>query len=108
MVVDAAIIHASSSATNRDGKREFEMHLTKKRNPYYFSMKAHIGFDTDSELSVFSTDVATSDNEELKCEWVIQTVPDEVDGESCPKTLLRRSAISITLRFLGQISKTHR
>ena len=34
-VVDATIIHASSSTKNKDGKRDPEMHQTKKGNQYF-------------------------------------------------------------------------
>jgi IS5 family transposase len=50
-VVDATIIHAPSSTKNKDGKRDPEMHQTKKGNQYYFGMKAHIGVDADTGLT---------------------------------------------------------
>lgn len=49
-VVDATIIHAPSSSKNKDGKRDPEMHQTKKGNMYFFGMKAHIGVDAESGL----------------------------------------------------------
>lgn len=49
-VVDATLIHAPSSTKNKDGKRDPEMHQTKKGNQYYFGMKAHIGADSESGL----------------------------------------------------------
>src|SRR5690606_40959764 len=49
-VVDATLIHAPSSTKNKDGKRDPEMHQTKKGNQYYFGMKAHIGADAESGL----------------------------------------------------------
>ncbi|SNY54105.1 Transposase and inactivated derivatives, IS5 family, partial [Pseudomonas sp. LAMO17WK12:I10] len=49
-VVDATIIHAPSSTKNKDGKRDPEMHQTKKGNQYYFGMKSHIGVDAESGL----------------------------------------------------------
>lgn len=49
-IVDATIIHAPSSTKNKDGKRDPEMHQTKKGNQYFFGMKAHIGVDADSGL----------------------------------------------------------
>ena len=49
-IVDATIIHAPSSTKNKDGKRDPEMHQTKKGNQYYFGMKAHIGADAESGL----------------------------------------------------------
>lgn len=49
-IVDATIIHASSSAMNREGKRDLEMHQTKNGSQYFFGMKAHIGADAESGL----------------------------------------------------------
>lgn len=49
-IVDATIIHAPSSTKNQDGKRDPEMHQTKKGNQYFFGMKAHIGADAESGL----------------------------------------------------------
>ena len=47
-IVDATLIHTPSSAKNKDGKLDPEMHQTKKGNQYYFGMKAHIGVDDAS------------------------------------------------------------
>ena len=49
-IVDATIIAAPSSTKNKDGKRDPEMHQTKKGNQWHFGMKAHIGVDADSGL----------------------------------------------------------
>ncbi|KPW39071.1 ISPssy, transposase [Pseudomonas coronafaciens pv. atropurpurea] len=49
-VVNATIIHAPSSTKNKNGKRDPEMHKTKKGNQYFFGMKAHIGVDAESGL----------------------------------------------------------
>lgn len=49
-IVDATLIHAPSSTKNKDGKRDPEMHSTKKGNQYHFGMKAHIGVDAESGL----------------------------------------------------------
>ena len=48
--VDATLIAAPSSTKNKDGKRDPEMHSSKKGNQWCFGMKAHIGVDADSEL----------------------------------------------------------
>src|SRR5208283_2912603 len=45
-IMDATIIAAPSSTKNADGKRDAEMHQTKKGNQWYFGMKAHIGVDS--------------------------------------------------------------
>ena len=48
--VDATLIAAPSSTKNKDGKRDPEMHSSKKGNQWYFGMKAHIAVDADSGL----------------------------------------------------------
>ena len=49
-IVDATIIAAPSSTKNGDGRRDPEMHQTKKGNQWHFGMKAHIGVDDESGL----------------------------------------------------------
>jgi IS5 family transposase len=56
-IVDATIINAPSSTKNSTGKRDPEMHQTKKGNQWYIGAKAHIGVDS-KETVVHS--VATS------------------------------------------------
>jgi transposase, IS5 family len=53
----------ASSTKNQDGKRDPEMHQTKKGNQYYFGMKAHIGVDDESGLvhSVVGTAATVAD-----------------------------------------------
>lgn len=62
-LLDATIIHAPSSTTNKEGKRDPEMGQTKKGNQWYFGMKGHIGVDGESGLvnSVIGTTVDTAD-----------------------------------------------
>jgi transposase, IS5 family len=59
-IVDATIIHAPSSTKNESGKRDPEMHQTKKGNEWHFGMKAHIGID--SKLRIVHSFVATAAN----------------------------------------------
>ena len=47
-IVDATIINAPSSTKNKDGKRDPEMHQTKKGNQWYHGMKIHSGVDAGS------------------------------------------------------------
>jgi IS5 family transposase len=49
-IVDATIINAAASTKNGDGKRDPEIHQTKKGNQWFFGMKAHIGVDEHSGL----------------------------------------------------------
>ena len=50
-IVDATIIEAPSSTKNRAGKRDPEMHQTKKGNEWHFGMKAHIGVDAQTGVA---------------------------------------------------------
>jgi len=50
-IVDATLIEAPSSTKNKEGKRDPEMHQTKKGNQWYFGINVHIGVDKDSGLS---------------------------------------------------------
>lgn len=59
-VIDATIIAAPSTTKNKEGKRDPEMHQTKKGNQWYFGMKMHIGADADSGL--VHTPVGTAAN----------------------------------------------
>ena len=49
-IVDATLIAAPPSTKNKDGKRDPEMHQSKKGNDWHFGMKAHIGVDAASGL----------------------------------------------------------
>ncbi len=49
-IVDATLIAASLSAKNKEGKRDKEMHQSKKGKQWHFGMKAHIGVDAQSGL----------------------------------------------------------
>ena len=66
-IVDATLINAPSSTKNKDGKRDPEMHQTKKGNQYYFGMKAHIGADAESGLvhSVVGTAANVADDTQV-------------------------------------------
>lgn len=59
-VVDATLIAAPSSTKNSTGKRDPEMHQSKKGNQWHFGMKAHIGVDAD--LGLVHTVVGTAAN----------------------------------------------
>jgi len=49
-IVDATLIAASPSTKNEVGKRDPQMHSSKKGNQWYFGMKAHVGVDASSGL----------------------------------------------------------
>jgi IS5 family transposase len=64
-MVDATIIQAASSTKNKSGKRDPEMHSTRKNNQFYFGMKIHIGSDVNSNVihsaTVTSANIADID-----------------------------------------------
>ena len=60
-VVDASIVEAPSSTKNRAGKRDPEMHQTRKGKQWYFGMKMHVG--SDAQTGVAHSFTATSANE---------------------------------------------
>jgi IS5 family transposase len=62
-IVDATIIEAPSSTKNAEGRRDPEMHQTKKGNEWHFGMKAHVGVDAQSKVihSVVVTPANTAD-----------------------------------------------
>lgn len=66
-IVDATIIHAPSSTKNKDGKRDPEMHQTKKGNQYFFGMKAHIG--SEVELGWCTTFTALQPTSRMLPRW---------------------------------------
>jgi IS5 family transposase len=64
-IVDATIINAPSSTKNQSGERDPEMKQTRKGNPWYFGMKAHIGVDSKTKLihSVAATPANVHDSQ---------------------------------------------
>ena len=66
-IVDATIIHAPSSTKNSGGKRDPEMHQTKKGQQWYFGAKAHIGVDSKETVvhSVATTAASVADRHML-------------------------------------------
>jgi IS5 family transposase len=67
-IVDATIISAPSSTKNAEGRRDPQMHQTRKGNQWYFGMKAHIGADAKSGLvhSLEGTSANVSDVSQTK------------------------------------------
>ena len=73
-IVDATIIHAPSSTKNASGKRDPEMHQTRKGNQWFFGLKAHIGVDSKEGIvhSVCTTAASVAD---------MHMLPDLLHGE---------------------------
>jgi IS5 family transposase len=62
-IVDATIINAPSSTKNAAGKRDPEMHQTRKGKQWFFGAKAHIGVDSKEGVvhSVCTSAASVSD-----------------------------------------------
>lgn len=62
-IVDATIIAAPSSTKNAEGKRDPQMHQTRKGKDWHFGMKAHVGVDRKTKLihSVAATPANVAD-----------------------------------------------
>jgi IS5 family transposase len=73
-IIDASIVHAPSSTKNAAGKRDPEMHQTKKGNQWHFGLKTHIGVDSKEGHvhSVATTAASVSD---------VHMLPDLLHGE---------------------------
>ncbi|MCF0160614.1 MAG: IS5 family transposase, partial [Bacteroidaceae bacterium] len=50
-IVDATIIESTASTKNKEGKRDPEMHQTKKGNQWHHGMKVHVAVDCGSGLT---------------------------------------------------------
>lgn len=63
-IMDATIISAPSSTKNKSGKRDPEMHQTKKGNEWHFGMKMHIGVD-DTFGVIHSIDTTAANTHDI-------------------------------------------
>lgn len=57
-IVDATIIAAPSSTKNAEGRRDPEMHQTRKGKDWHFGMKAHVGTDRRGIVHSLTTTAA--------------------------------------------------
>jgi IS5 family transposase len=81
-IVDATIIAAPSSTKNQDGKRDPQMHQTKKGNQWYFGMKAHIGVDDESGLVHHVECTAANVGEVTQVHKLLHGEEDTICGDS--------------------------
>ena len=81
-VVDASIIEAPTSTKNKDGKRDEEMHSTKKGTQWHFGMKTHIGIDSESGMVHSVTATAANVNDICEAHKLIRTGDKVVYGDA--------------------------
>ena len=81
-IVDASIIKAPTSTKNKDGKRDQEMHQTKKGNDYRFGMKVHIGTDQESGIIHSLSTTAANVHDVTEVHNVLHGEEDTVWGDA--------------------------
>lgn len=92
-VVDATIIEAPSSTKNREGKRDPEMHQTKKGNEWHFGMKIHAGVDAGSGYVHTITATAANVSDINEAHKLIREDDEVVYGDSGYGGLSKRDEI---------------
>lgn len=92
-IVDATIINAPSSTKNKEGKRDPEMHQTKKRNQWYFGMKIHAGVDAGSGYVHTITATAANVSDINEAHKLIRDDDEVVYGDSGYGGLPKREEI---------------
>jgi len=80
--VDATIISAPSSTKNSEGKRDPEMHQTKKGNQWYFGMKAHIGVDAETGVVHSMTTTRANDHDITEADKLLHGEEEDVFADS--------------------------
>ena len=81
-VVDATLIAAPTSTKNKDGKRDPEMHQTKKGNEWYFGMKVHTGVDAGSGYVHTITGTSANVNDITEASKLIRDDDNVMYGDS--------------------------
>ena len=81
-IVDATIIHSTPSTKNKEGKRDPEMHQTKKGNQWYHGMKVHAGADAGTGYVHTITGTAANVHDLDEAAKLLQPDDDVVYGNS--------------------------
>ena len=81
-IVDATIINAPSSTKNAEGKRDPQMHQTKKGKQWFFGMKAHIGVDDESGLVHHVQCTAANVADVTQVHTLLHGKEDSISGDS--------------------------
>ena len=81
-IVDATIIQAPSSTKNREGKRDPEMHQTKKGNQWHHGMKVHMGVDAGTGYVHTITATAANAHDITETHSLVREDDEVVYGDS--------------------------
>ena len=100
-IVDATIINAPSSTKNKTGKRDPEMHQTKKGNQWYHGMKIHSGVDAGTGYvhTITATPANTADIDEAS--KLIRKDDEVVYGDSAYSGMAKREEITSDQNLSG-------
>lgn len=93
-IVDATIISAPSSTKNQTGKRDPEMHQTKKGNQWYHGMKIHSGVDAGTGYVHTITATAANVHDIDEAHNLIREDDNVVYGDSGYGGLAKRKEIT--------------
>lgn len=100
-IVDATIISAPSSTKNKDGKRDPEMHQTKKGNQWYHGMKVHSGVDAGSGYVHTITGTAANVHDIDQLSKLLRDDDEVAYGDSGYSGAAKRDDIKNDERFKG-------
>jgi len=92
-VVDASLIAAPKSTKNQNGRRDPEMHQTKKGNEWYFGMKVHIGADAGTGYIHTLTGTSANMHDITEASKLLRTDDHVVYGDSGYLGLQKRPEI---------------
>ena len=92
-VIDATIIAAPSSTKNSSGKRDPEMHQTKKGNQWHHGMKGHTGVDADSGLVHSVTTTAANAHDVTQASELLHGEETDVFADSGYRGVEKREEI---------------
>ena len=81
-IVDASLIDAPSSTKNKEGKRDPEMHQTRKGNQWYFGMKMHIGVDDMTGVVHSLVSTAANVNDVTQAHHLLHGEEERVFGDA--------------------------
>lgn len=88
--VDATLIAEPSSTKNASGRRDPEMHQSKKGQQWYFGMKAHIGVDAESGRVRTVRGTVGNVNDVLEANAVLHGQASSAYGDACYQRAVKR------------------
>lgn len=106
-IVDAALIDAPSSTKNAEGKRDPEMHQTKKGGQWYFGAKLHVGVDAGSGY-IHTAEMTAANVPDIKVAHRLIREDDEVIyGDAAYTGLEKRAEIKANKHLSGVDYRTN-